>query len=319
MNSESGFLVSKQCWLPQIKDYRCPQEGRLGEAGRGRGDFPEEVALKQSKLRTEHLLDSGCEGGGGCGWAERAGEKHPGASCAEAKLGMWDLSAKCTGRYGERGQDGPEGLRSWRTSKLPCLPPTAPPPPGLLSPESGDAWFLLLGSLPASASDTLTHITGNYAHCSSCLGRACWLCCCHHCVSAGPADRKLSQLEGSPLPDQVSASGLFLAAWALLWRPAVIAASRPTEWINQFWIPLRMSSHVGVTPTPRAPGGSCPRSADWPQRWWLLEKVAFEGLGEIKGKGKRERKGTERSEQGIFKGQLSQLLYPIHRCSLHPG
>lgn len=36
---------------------------------------------------------------------------HHGGSCAEAKAGMWDFSAKCTGYPGEREPAGPAGMR----------------------------------------------------------------------------------------------------------------------------------------------------------------------------------------------------------------
>lgn len=74
------------------------------------------------------------------------------------------------------------GLGSWQglCAAFPACP--APPrPPGLsLSPKSRDACFILLGSLPSSVSDTLTHITGECLLHSSRLGRACWLRGCHH-------------------------------------------------------------------------------------------------------------------------------------------
>lgn len=47
-------------------------------------------------------------------------------------------------------------------------------------------------------------------------------------------------------------------------------------------------------------------SADWPERWWLLEKVALDGMGNIEsGNGKKQMKGTGQSKQGIYAGWQS--------------
>lgn len=114
--------------------------------------------------------------------------------------------------------------------------------------------------LPALASDTLTHITGNYTLSSSCLGRARWLHGCRPRVLhlGGQTENHPSQRASGSLietePVWLALCSAISSEPAPCSRGPLLAASRPRERV----IGLEMRQPAASHSFPRAPQSSCP-------------------------------------------------------------